>query len=137
MFFIRSHSIHRWWIQRPPLAQWVNSLLTKFPGGIIILIFTRTKSGEEARFYILETIENNWSRDTLAFQIKSNLFQRQGKAVTNFKNILPTPQSDLAQQTIKVLIPRAGQGLKRALMVWMGRNSLRGLPGSSIKPYCR
>lgn len=37
----------------------------------------------------------------LALQIKSKLFERQGKAVTNFKNALPEPQSDLAQQTLK------------------------------------
>jgi predicted nuclease of restriction endonuclease-like (RecB) superfamily len=34
-------------------------------------------------------------------QIDSNLYQRQGDAVTNFERTLPQPQSDLAQQLIK------------------------------------
>jgi predicted nuclease of restriction endonuclease-like (RecB) superfamily len=34
-------------------------------------------------------------------QIESNLYQRQGDAITNFERSLPSPQSDLAQQLIK------------------------------------
>jgi hypothetical protein len=34
-------------------------------------------------------------------QIETDLYGRQGKAVTNFAATLPAPQSDLAQQTIK------------------------------------
>lgn len=34
-------------------------------------------------------------------QIESGLYQRQGKALTNFHNTLPAPQSDLAHQTLK------------------------------------
>lgn len=37
----------------------------------------------------------------LILQIESGLYERQGRAVTNFKRTLPTPQSDLAQETIK------------------------------------
>lgn len=37
----------------------------------------------------------------LALQIKTNTYNRQGKAVTNFKNTLPDPLSELAQQTLK------------------------------------
>jgi predicted nuclease of restriction endonuclease-like (RecB) superfamily len=37
----------------------------------------------------------------LALQLKSNLYGRAGKAVTNFSRTLPAPQSDLAQQTLK------------------------------------
>ncbi len=34
-------------------------------------------------------------------QIDSNLFERQGKAITNFQTSLPEPNSDLAHQTLK------------------------------------
>ena len=34
-------------------------------------------------------------------KIKSRLFQRQGKAITNFDQHFPAAQSDLAQQTLK------------------------------------
>ena len=51
--------------------------------------------------YIIETIENGWSRDVLAIQIKSQLYQRQGKSISNFSKTLPEPLSDLAQQSLK------------------------------------
>ena len=54
-----------------------------------------------ALFYIQQTVENNWSRTVLDWQIDSNLYERQGKAISNFKRTLPTPQSDLAQQITK------------------------------------
>jgi predicted nuclease of restriction endonuclease-like (RecB) superfamily len=52
-------------------------------------------------WYANKTLEHNWSRDTLGTWIDSQLHQREGRAITNFKNTLPTPQSDLAQQTLK------------------------------------
>jgi predicted nuclease of restriction endonuclease-like (RecB) superfamily len=45
--------------------------------------------------------ENGWSRNTLETWIESDLYKRQGKAITNFKETLPELQSDLAEQTIK------------------------------------
>ena len=71
------------------------------PWGHNILIFTKSRNHNEAEFYIQETIVNNWSRDVLALQIKTDLYKRQGKAITNFQNTLPDPFSDLAQQTLK------------------------------------
>ena len=76
-------------------------LLTQIPWGHHIYIFTKSENVEQAQFYIQKTIENAWSRDTLALQIKSELFARQGKSITNFKHTLPEPLSDLAQQTLK------------------------------------
>lgn len=76
-------------------------LFTQIPWGHNILIFSKSKSIKEAHFYISETIENGWSRDVLALQIKSQLYQRQGKATSNFKHTLPEPLSDLVQQTLK------------------------------------
>ena len=76
-------------------------LLKQIPWGHNILIFTKSKDSKEAVFYITQTLENAWGRETLALQIKSNLFERQGKAITNFNATLPAPMSDLAQQTLK------------------------------------
>jgi len=75
--------------------------LNKVPWGHNILIFSKSKDIEEAQFYVQKTIEKNWSRDTLALQLKSKLYERSGKAITNFTNTLPEPKSDLAQQTLK------------------------------------
>lgn len=79
----------------------MQQLLIQVPWGHNILIFTKSKDTNEAVFYIQQTIENNWSRDILDLQIKSNLYERQGKSITNFKNTLPEPFSDLAIQTLK------------------------------------
>jgi predicted nuclease of restriction endonuclease-like (RecB) superfamily len=73
----------------------------QIPWGHNILIFSKSKDLKEAQFYLQETIKNTWSRDSLGLQIKSNLYARQGKAVTNFKQTLPEPMSDLAEQTLK------------------------------------
>jgi len=76
-------------------------LVAQIPWGHNIQIFSKSKIIKEAIFYIQKTKENNWSRDVLSLQIKSNLYQRQGIAITNFSNTLPEPFSDLAQQTLK------------------------------------
>jgi predicted nuclease of restriction endonuclease-like (RecB) superfamily len=75
--------------------------VVRIPWGHVKLLIDKIKDHNEALFYINQTIENGWSRDILALQIKSGLFERSGKAVTNFKNTLPEHMSDLAQQTIK------------------------------------
>jgi predicted nuclease of restriction endonuclease-like (RecB) superfamily len=56
---------------------------------------------EERLWYAQQTIENGWSRNVLVHQIESKLYERQGKAVTNFERALPAPQSDLANQLLK------------------------------------
>ena len=66
-----------------------------------LLIDKFLKAPEKVLFYVQKTIENNWSRTVLDWQIDSNLYERQGKAISNFKRTLPTPQSDLAQQITK------------------------------------
>lgn len=88
-------------IVQQAVAQLIPQLVTQIPWGHNILIFSKSKDLKEAQFYLQETIKNNWSRDTLGLQIKSHLYVRQGKAVTNFKQTLPEPMSDLAEQTLK------------------------------------
>jgi len=78
-----------------------NSLLTKIPWWHHQVILSKCKNESEAIFYIQQTIENNWSRNVLQIQIESKLFKRQGKALNNFEITLPTPQSDLARETLK------------------------------------
>jgi predicted nuclease of restriction endonuclease-like (RecB) superfamily len=38
----------------------------------------KVKDIKQALFYINKTIENNWSRAVLEYQIESNLYGRQG-----------------------------------------------------------
>lgn len=81
--------------------QIVQQAVAQIPWGHNILIITKAHSIAEAYFYIQKTIENGWSRDILGLQIKSDLYNRQGKAITNFKLTLPDNSSDLAHQILK------------------------------------
>lgn len=83
-------------IGQQPVAQ-----ITKIPWGHNITIIAKCKNIEEALFYVQNTKSHNWSRSVLTHQIESGLWQREGKAITNFTETLPAPQSDLAQQTLK------------------------------------
>ena len=76
-------------------------ILSLIPCGHHIKIMQKVKDQKQALFYINKTIENNWSRAVLEYQIETNLYGRQGKAVTNFNLTLPAPQSDLANEMMK------------------------------------
>jgi predicted nuclease of restriction endonuclease-like (RecB) superfamily len=88
-------------IGQQAVDQFVQQAVAQIPWGHNILIFSKSKTVEAAQFYISAIIENGWSREVLALQLKSQLYERQGKAVSNFKQTLPEPLSDLAQQTLK------------------------------------
>ncbi len=85
----------------PQVGDDLSGPVTQIPWGHIKLIIGKIKDSDEALFYIQQTITHNWSRDTLALQIKTGLYARSGKAVSNFKHTLPEVQSDLALQTLK------------------------------------
>jgi predicted nuclease of restriction endonuclease-like (RecB) superfamily len=52
-------------------------------------------------WYARKALAHGWSRNMLAHWIDSDLYNREGKATTNFKNTLPPEQSDLALQILK------------------------------------
>lgn len=54
-----------------------------------------------AAWYAQHAIEYGWGQTVLVHQIETRLYERQGKAVTNFAQTLPVPQSDLAQALLK------------------------------------
>ena len=56
---------------------------------------------QKALFYVRQTVENGWSRPVLQAFLDSDLYKRQGKAITNFTNTLPQPDSELAQELTK------------------------------------
>ena len=71
------------------------------PWGHHIQIMSKSQSVDEALFYINQTIANNWSVTDLKYEIKGNLYARQGVAMTNFSDTLALPQQKLAQELIK------------------------------------
>ncbi|MBR1516046.1 MAG: DUF1016 family protein [Paludibacteraceae bacterium] len=66
-----------------------------------VQIISKSQSIDEAIFYINQTIANNWSLNDLTYEMKENLYARQGGALTNFSDTLALPQQQLAQEIIK------------------------------------
>lgn len=78
------------------------ALVFRIPWGHNKLIIDKCKGDrDKALFFVKETLSNNWSRAVLMNFLDTNLYERKGKAVTNFKLSLPAEQSDLAQQITK------------------------------------
>ncbi|MDH5828718.1 PDDEXK nuclease domain-containing protein [Sphingobacterium faecium] len=76
-------------------------LVAKLPWGHNILLIEKIKDLNIRIWYIQQCIESQWTRQVLESQLKNQLYERQGKAVTNFQNTLPSEVSTLAQETIK------------------------------------
>lgn len=68
-----------------------------------IALMDKVKRPEEHIWYAKQAAENGWSRNVLVHQIESGLYQRQvlTEKISNFENRLPSPQSELATQTMK------------------------------------
>lgn len=92
--------MRQWYLYFEKSQQVVDQLM-QIPWGHNIVVITKIKNVDEAIFYVQKTIQNNWSRAVLTHYIESGLYSREGKAITNFHATLPTPQSDLARQTLK------------------------------------
>ncbi|OGO84401.1 MAG: hypothetical protein A2Y22_05350 [Clostridiales bacterium GWD2_32_59] len=68
-----------------------------------IALMDKISTNEEYLWYAGKTIEEGWSRDILVHQIEYKLYERQllAEKTTNFKDVLASPQSELAIQTMK------------------------------------
>jgi predicted nuclease of restriction endonuclease-like (RecB) superfamily len=66
-----------------------------------IALIEKLDSPDDRIWYAQQATENGWSRDVLVLQIESKLRNRLGGAITNFSQVLPQPQSDLAQSLLK------------------------------------
>ena len=66
-----------------------------------ISLLPKVKDEATRAFYILETVANGWSRDVMLLQVDNDYVKAKGKAVSNFDNTLPPPQSDLAKYAFK------------------------------------
>jgi len=71
------------------------------PWGHNIVLLFRVRDSAACLSYAQEATANGWSRSMLEHWIESDLYARQGKAVTNFGNALPPDQSDLANEILR------------------------------------
>lgn len=70
-------------------------------GHHMLLIDKFSDDPKKAVFYVTQTVKNGWSRDVLRNFIDTDLYSRQGKALTNFERTLPEVTSELAQELTK------------------------------------
>jgi len=82
-------------------GQNVPSSAAGVPWGHNALLINKVKNPILRLWYARKTIEYGWSRAILTYHIERNLHEHEGKALTNFQQTLPPPQSDLAQQVLK------------------------------------
>ena len=89
--------------QTYPDREFVQQVVAQIPWGHNLVLLDKVSEPEERRWYLATCQKNGWSRSVLIHQIESGLYQRQVLAdkVSNFERRLPSPQSELAVQTMK------------------------------------
>lgn len=84
------------------IATRISNDIFSVPWGHHKYIIDKVKgNAEKALFFIRQTVENGWSRSMLLNFLDTDLYERQGKALTNFNRTLPEETSDLAQELTK------------------------------------
>lgn len=86
-----------------PKAEIIQQLVGQIPWGHNLILIQRLRNREERIWYVKKIIKEGWSRNILSLWIDSDLYRREGRAITNFTNTLPSPQPDLAKQALKDL----------------------------------
>ena len=84
-----------------PLERLESTLFSVPWGHHMLLIDKCSDAPQKALFFARQTVENGWSRSTLLNALSTDLYERQGKALTNFGRTLPAETSDLAQELTK------------------------------------
>lgn len=86
-----------------PDEEFVQQVVAQIPWGHNIVLMDKFDDENIREWYIKKSIENGWSRNVLIHQIESGLYERQKLAgkISNFETRLPSPQSELAAQTMK------------------------------------
>lgn len=92
-------------LEKQNLPQLVGKLIKdifSIPWGHHRVIIDKCLSNpHKALFFVRQTIENGWSRNMLLNALDTDLYERQGKALTNFTRTLPEATSDLAKEMLK------------------------------------
>lgn len=71
------------------------------PWGHHLQIMSKCDCVDKALFFIQKTVQYNWSRAVLLNFLDTKLYEREGRAITNFTKTLPIVDSDLASQVLK------------------------------------
>lgn len=79
----------------------VQQAVGQLPWGHNLVLLARLKTSELRLAYAQRAIEHGWSRSVLEIQIETRRLEREGRAITNFTERLPAPDTDLARQSLK------------------------------------
>jgi predicted nuclease of restriction endonuclease-like (RecB) superfamily len=79
----------------------VQEVLAQLPWYHHIALMEKCRTPDERLWYVRRSVEQGWSHNTLSLQIESRAHKRHGKALTNFKATLPSPDSDVAAEVFK------------------------------------
>jgi predicted nuclease of restriction endonuclease-like (RecB) superfamily len=79
----------------------VQEALARIPWYHHIALLEKLDDPIERLWYARQAMEHGWSHNILVLQIQGRAHQRQGKALTNFRDTLPPAESDLAAQVFK------------------------------------
>ena len=84
-------------------AEKVQRCVAQLPWRHIVALMDKLDDNAQQYWYAEKTVQNGWTRDVLVHQIETDLYGRQAIAekVNNFATKLPSPQSELAHQTMK------------------------------------
>lgn len=100
-FSVRNLKYMRKFAEVYPDPQIVQAVLAQLPWWHNLLILEKLKEPEARKWYAFEVIKNGWSGRALEEAIRSNLYGRKGRAITNFQTRLPAPHSHLATDILK------------------------------------
>ena len=102
-FSLRNLKYMRAFADAYPDPEIVQQLLhnSPLPWGHHLRLLDKVKDADQRLWYVRAAHEHGWSRAILEHQIETDLYGRQGKAISNFTRTLPPLQSDLAQQILK------------------------------------
>jgi predicted nuclease of restriction endonuclease-like (RecB) superfamily len=84
-----------------PHRRFLPQPVAEIPWGHNVTLLEKLNNTEQRLWYAKQAIISGWSRSMLEHWIESDLYSRQGKAVTNFKTALPQAESDLARDVIR------------------------------------
>lgn len=79
----------------------VQEPLAQLPWYHHIALLEKLDDPAERLWYARQAMEHGWSHNILALQIHGRAHERQGKAITNFRDTLPPADSDMAAQVFK------------------------------------
>lgn len=86
----------------PQVVEQIQHDLFSVPWGHHRFIIDKcAENPKKALFFVHQTVVNGWSRNMLLNFLDTDLYERQGKALTNFVRTLPEETSDLAPELTK------------------------------------